>query len=305
MPLIVFQCFAELREFATRAAKEAENLSAESQKKLKGVWQGEREIRRVGSGGTQNADLVLHPRHGVVVRKHARAGIMNPESVSVHAARMKDAQDRIGPKGFARVYEIAPGGVSYHEYVKGSNDAAKVKKRSEWVAKEWQKVDESREWTPTKRDKERAKKADGNARADRSLRLAKASGHINMRELKATKDQEAMMDYLDKKGYFTRDLRPANKVGGKFVDYQVEHPDDKYTMKSTDSAYPAHKVFKDRPRPAKPPAPPTLAERLSRYKAQKRNVRIKVKGRALIAAGLATAAGAGAVGYNRTRRKAA
>lgn len=95
-------------------------VSSKNLARLKKLRLKTREVRRVGTGGEQVADLVFHPKHGLSVRKIPRTYSTNPGEVR---AAGKWA------KGRARFMEEASkfpgiakqlghkGSVSYHEYV--------------------------------------------------------------------------------------------------------------------------------------------------------------------------------------------
>ena len=72
----------------------------------------EREIKPLGTGGTMQADLVMHPEHGVVVRKRVSyptdvEKLPTHPNIQIYEA-IKEYQDKKGPSGFARVREVDP-----------------------------------------------------------------------------------------------------------------------------------------------------------------------------------------------------
>lgn len=275
-----------LVEFKTRTAREAEKLSPESIDRLQGVWGRERFIRRVGSGGSQNADLVLHPVHGVVVRKSARDGIVNREVVAKAAKRMQAAQQQLGASGFAKVHQVDPDGISFHEYVPGKT-AARTK-TIKWVTGEIDRVNHpagtraargrspEQVYSPSPRDIARheavlKKNPDWgqygysvrNARGDR---LQKIREWAVDKELKKTAGQSKIADHLKKQGYFVGDLTGRNKVGNKFVDYEIFHGSDDFITRSNDAK--AREAFTNRAKLAES-SPPSIQDRLRDFKKRK------------------------------------
>ncbi len=84
----------------------------------------EREIKFLGSGATMKADLVMHPEHGFVVRKHVRypthvKDIATHPNVDIYNT-IKKYQDKHGPSGFGRVHQVDPRtGLVFQEFVSG------------------------------------------------------------------------------------------------------------------------------------------------------------------------------------------
>jgi hypothetical protein len=213
-------------EFATRAIKEirAGRVSDGGISKLKGTWKREREIKHLGDGGTQRADLVLHPKYGQVVRKNARSGIINPGVVTRSAKRIKAMQGVLGHDGgFAKVHSIKPNGISYHEYVPGET---KVKpKTMQFLRDEYDRAENARDW----------------ARVDR---VRAAITRASNRELPPTASQKELIDRLNKRGYNVHDLTPRNMIGNKVVDAEVRRKGDPHQRIGPAKDYPHYRVFK-------------------------------------------------------------
>ena len=80
----------------------------------------ERMVKRLGSGANQNADLVFHPEHGMVVRKSPTKPTEDlHEAVDTKAlVLLKKIQTRLkSGGGVAKMHEVDPSGISYWEYV--------------------------------------------------------------------------------------------------------------------------------------------------------------------------------------------
>lgn len=86
----------------------------------------ERYINRIGSGFNQHSDLVLHPQHGVVIRKSPQHNfeiedLRNSPDFTVQNELMH-YQNQVGHNGgFAGIHEVDNrNGLTYHEYIKGT-----------------------------------------------------------------------------------------------------------------------------------------------------------------------------------------
>ena len=102
----------------------------------------ERFIKPIGSGAMNQADLVLHPKHGIVVRKNVnyrtdvKALAAHPEIELLR--KIKNYQDKHGPSGFGRIHEVSQGSsLVFQEYVKGSPlmDASGKRRTFEFLKK--------------------------------------------------------------------------------------------------------------------------------------------------------------------------
>ena len=95
-------------------------LSSAAMGRIQKLGLPEREVKPLGMGGEQVADLVFHPKHGLSVRKIPRTVSALPQELT---ARTKDAERRHAfwreageHPGFARFFG-SEGPVSHHEYV--------------------------------------------------------------------------------------------------------------------------------------------------------------------------------------------
>ena len=266
-----------LIQLSTRALREAAagRLPLSGLEKLKGTWKAERLVKRVGQGGTQNADLVLHPDHGIAIRKSARAGITSREEVSSHAEKMMEAQKETGTSGgFAKVFDVQPKGLSYHEYVPGETQARSKWGTGTWIKKEMERLkargpDHKRLFKPTEKDTaalERLKKKEpggswtnpiGDVIYAREQRLTKASRKLSHTEVPRTAEQKAMIEHLKKKGMHASDLTRRNMINGKAVDYQVESEGGSRlpTRWSSAADNPEYSVFRERKKSFSSPSP--------------------------------------------------
>jgi hypothetical protein len=296
-------------EFGVRAVREiaAGRLSPSAISRLQGIWKGERLIKRVGSGNTQNADLVLHPKHGLSIRKSARDGIVNQDYVAEGAKHVQQAQRELGSSsGFAKVYEIGNNGVSYHEYVPGRTLAAgKMYKTWPFLKKELEEVNHKR-FIPTARSRYRHAKwmnkefpngylgqpPSDSYIQDQILRGIKSK--IFNRNVRRTPEQQNLIRHLEKKGAHVTDIVPRNVIGNKIVDVDVKGVGNQQALQiGSTSEYPAYRAFKDR-KWAEPEIA-TMQSTSRRKKAPERSIVPYVAG--------AGAVGIGAGAYLATRKK--
>lgn len=105
------------------------NLSDADIKRLQANNAGmkhEKLIKPLGTGATMQGDLVMHPKHGIVVRKSmAKAPrsvdrIRYAPDISIYQD-IKEVQDRKGSMGFARVREVTPEGIVFQDLAEGKS----------------------------------------------------------------------------------------------------------------------------------------------------------------------------------------
>ena len=85
----------------------------------------ERFIRSLGHGMEHQADLVVHPQHGIVVRKSPLGGVPIQQYTD-REQQFIDAWQRAHAatghsQDIGRVHGITPSGISFHEYVHGQS----------------------------------------------------------------------------------------------------------------------------------------------------------------------------------------
>lgn len=168
----------------------------------------ERTIGKIGHGAMQQSDLILHPKHGISVRKSPKDYITNPSIVTQSARKMQKAQralrkNKVRDSGFAKVLGVKKGGFSYHEYVPGK-DMMKGK------AKSWKKLDDINDNSPDYRKAMKARSA--------THRLLHGPVALNPKH-------RATVAQVRSTGSGVSDLRRANAImtpkGKKFVDYEI------------------------------------------------------------------------------------
>jgi hypothetical protein len=123
-------------EFKAKWAKLFELLSPKDQKRILAKKYKEREVRALGKGVERTSDLVVHPKHGLSVRKVTHG--MTPKGAANQGKVERDLHDILNKRGAKAKRRFAKrlgkdGERRYYEYVKPSALRQKgVKHRSQW-----------------------------------------------------------------------------------------------------------------------------------------------------------------------------
>jgi hypothetical protein len=185
-----------------------------------------REIRQLGHGGEQVADLVFHPSHGVVVRK-----VPLVESAAIPAIRREigvtkrrmglweDLKRITGGKGeFAHIKEQSGRGglTSYYEYSTphAREFGPRLPEAYEKARARTDRLFEARDELPRGSAASKAI----HLKAMSSDRRQQAIREMMHRQPPLSPETEATLGQLKKTYPRLHDIRPANIVGGKLVD---------------------------------------------------------------------------------------
>ncbi len=213
-----------LKEAAPRWIKEIRKgrLGAKSLKRLKGI-SGVREVKRLGHGGEQIADLVFHPKHGLSVRKtpllasgHPKDVAYQRESARKRLRLWKDIfKHRGAGKHFARVLE-GKGPVSIHEYIPSKLKRPPLEQRAGKLLKKIEAMSSSK----MKRlgvDKyyEGGHAEVGGARQRRVLKHVSGRAPLHP-------EAEKILASVKKKHPGLHDIRRPNVIRGKLIDVSPE-----------------------------------------------------------------------------------
>jgi len=202
------------------------NLSPSAIDRLKGLVSNPKEVKRLGHGGEQIADLVLHPQHGLAVRKIPILDSTHPkhlmDSLSAEKERVdlwKHTKKITGGKGdFAHLLSrVAGKPVSYYEYSKPH--AKEMHSRIDTLYKQKHKAFEDLEnkrW-PAEGDRIDFDEASHRkyVRADKHRSRVRA---MFQTQPKLSPETEQHLEKLKAKYPGLHDMRHANFIGGKIVD---------------------------------------------------------------------------------------
>ena len=204
------------------------NLSAASLGRLRELRLPTRQIKALGAGGEQVADLVFHPTHGLSVRKVPLTWSRDPRELadrSTEAARrMSLWKDTDKYPGFAKMLG-SEGSVSYHEHVPpGVKELGPrldrifdtlgplIKKRE----KQFRTLRNEYEVSKSEKvDKKLDELVEAMRRND--VRRGKLMG-LAMRRGVVPKETQLALTELKKKYPGLHDVRPANIHRGKIID---------------------------------------------------------------------------------------
>lgn len=195
--------------------------------KLKSLGLPERTVRHLGTGASQIAEEVLHPHYGRVVRKtplirhpgYTKEYLQEAQDTLSHWKKLYGITGGKGPfahlkgsKGHVGYYEMAtPGKKDYGPRLDRLYDKLETQGRS--AGRKMMKAEENTpEWKALhKRFVELDKRKDNIRKAMYSVE-------------NITPEQRKYVELAKSKGLPMGDLRPANIVGGKIVDFQTGYP---------------------------------------------------------------------------------
>ena len=208
----------------------------------------ERFITRLGTGHSNHADLVFHPKFGPVVRRSPRHPTENlhyaPDTRS-RLALMK-WQKKHKDSGFAKIYDVEPSGISYSEVIENTHTkkVTKIMERIKELQAEHKGViaGKKRGITPAQAEAIKAKITKRIEQAEFNLH-----GETHKRQ-KLKPGTIKTVNYLKQYNPELYDFNGRhNNMAGRIVDYSTVHDKTKgsYT-KSKDPNRDVHQIFRDR-----------------------------------------------------------
>jgi len=185
-------------------------------------YKHEKFVKHLGVGGSQKADLVLHPKHGLVVRKVPRHGVEIKDLIKSgdwEANRwLMNLQKNRKTPGFAKIIEMNPKtGIYFQEYVPGETVSDRYLKGVKSGSSRKLKA-----LIGTKLSVLRKKLKSGAISEEEYGRILDKKGKAysiyrrmvgrSMKGAKLTKEQEDMIKLIKKEYPFAHDFRGQNII---------------------------------------------------------------------------------------------
>jgi len=215
------------KEAAPAWAKKLLSLSPASQQSIQSTITKPRVVKFLGHGGERVSDLVMHPEHGLSVRKVPLLQETGPE----HAGKIRQYADRqvameerlktlAGGEGpFAHILGRGPRGEAYYQYAPGEVSNAPLNALFDKQQTEFERAEGA--WHEIRRARPAASDAvlgpvHGRLRA--AEKSWKETARQLMQEAPLPPGAESVVSQLKQEYPRLHDIRGANIVGGKIVD---------------------------------------------------------------------------------------